>query len=245
MPLDIVSHRAHGGLYPENTLLGIEASIRDGAAAIEIDVRRTLDGVLVLMHDETLQRTTGDPRPVAGVTLEELQALRVTRSSRGPTDHPPQPIPTLQDALEAIDGRSAVVVDFVLDDIADECAGLVQRLGAAEWTWWTAHRPRLAAHLLEATPGSRSFLGWTPGDRIAHAPGEAVDLAERHGLAGLMANHRYIDATAVRYAHTRGLSVYCWTVNDPQRMAELARMGVDGITTDHPDLLRGVLETLS
>ena len=243
--LDIVSHRAHGGTYPENTLLGIEASIRDGARAIEIDVRRTRDGALVLLHDESLERVTGDPRAIADVTLADLEGLRVTRTGVGtPSDHPPQPIPTLEDALHAVDGRAAVVVDFVVPEIAQACVDLVNGLGAGAWTWWTAHPPHLAAALLEGAPGSRSFLGWTPNDSIAHAPVEACDLARRYGLAGLMANHRYIDATVVQYAHQHGLAVYCWTVNDPRRMAELVRLGVDGITTDYPVVLTEVLQTL-
>ncbi|MCK9487176.1 MAG: glycerophosphodiester phosphodiesterase [Dehalococcoidia bacterium] len=243
---DIVSHRAHGGSYPENTLAGIEASIRDGARAVEIDVRRTQDGALVLMHDETLARTTGDPRRLADVTLADLDALRVTRVATGAeTHHPPERIPTLEDALRLVDGRAAVVLDFVSPEIAQACVALVNGLGVAPWTWWTAHPPRLARTLLEDAPGSRSFLGWTPGDGIAHAPAEACDLASRHGLAGLMADHRYVDASIVRYAHGLGLSVYCWTVNDPKRMAEIARMGVDGITTDYPMLLAEVLQALA
>ncbi len=244
--LDIVSHRAHGGLYPENTLLGIEASIRDGARAIEVDVRPTKDGALVLMHDATLQRTTGDPRAVADVTLEELTNLRVTRTGVDTaSEHGPQHIPTLEEALYIIDGRAAVVLDFVVPEIAQACMDLVNGVGAGPWVWWTAHAPHVAAALLEGTPGSRSFLGWTPNDGVTAAPAEACDLAARHGLAGLMANHRYIDATAVDYAHRLGLAMYCWTVNDPQRMAELARMGVDGITTDYPVVLSEVLGTLA
>jgi glycerophosphoryl diester phosphodiesterase len=197
------------------------------------------------MPDDTLERTTGDPRPVAGVTARELHALRVIATSAGSTGgdggHPPEPVPTLAEALRAIDGRAAIVVDFVLDEMADACVEAVDRAGANEWTWWTAHSPRLAASLLAGCPGSRSFLGWTPNDGIAHAPAEAVDLAERHGLAGLMANHRYIDAAAVDYAHGRGLAMYCWTVNDAGRMAELAALGVDGMTTDYPVTLARVL----
>src|SRR5690606_12562482 len=106
----------------------------------------------------------------------------------------------LEEALHLLDGRAAVVLDFVVPEIAQACMDVVNGLGAGPWTWWTAHPPRLAAMLLEGTPGSRSFLGWTPGDGVAHAPAEACDLASRHGLAGLMANHRYVDASIVRYA---------------------------------------------
>lgn len=239
---EIVSHRAAGGTHPENTLAGIRASLELGVDAIEIDVRATRDGALVLMHDETLARTTGDPRLVADVTLDELRTLRVIATSAGGSGgHAPEPIPTLEEALRAIDGRAAIVVDFVVDEIAEACVQAVMRAKANEWTWWTCHPPRLAASLLADCPGSRSFLGWTPNDGIAHAPAEAIDLAERYGLAGLMANHRYIDAAAVDYAHGRGLAVYCWTVNEAGRMAELAALGVDGMTTDFPARLRDVL----
>ncbi|MEX2372966.1 MAG: glycerophosphodiester phosphodiesterase family protein, partial [Dehalococcoidia bacterium] len=187
-PLAVVSHRANAGYYPENTLLGIEASIREGAHAIEVDVRATSDGALVLMHDETLERVTGDPRPIAAVALADLEGLRV---HGGAANHPPEPIPTLEDALHVIDGRAAIVIDFVIEEVAQDCVDLVNGAGAGEWTWWTAHPPRLASMLAESCPGSPSYLGWTPRAGIPHPPAEAVDLAERHGLAGLMANHRY------------------------------------------------------
>ena len=238
--LHTVSHRAAGGTHAENTLAGIEASLAVGCEAIEIDVRATRDGALVLMHDATLQRTTGDPRAVAAVTLEKLRARRVTTTATGATV-PGEPRPTLDEALAAIDGRAAVVVDFVLDAIADACVQAVNAAHAGPWTWWTAHPPKLARHLAESCPGSRSFLGWTPRDGFAHAPEQALEIAERHGLAGLMANHRYIDESAVWHARRAGLAVYCWTVNDPERMTRLIEMGVDGITTDYPAALRHLL----
>src|SRR5690606_8903768 len=151
------------------------------------DVRRTSDGALVLMHDATLHRTTGDHRAVAEVSIADLAEVRVRNARWGASDYPPQPIPTLEEALRAIDGRAAIVVDFVVPEVAEACAALVDREGAAGWTWWTAHSPHVAAHLRDATPGSRSFLGWSADGGIAHGPAEAVDLAVRHGLAGLMA----------------------------------------------------------
>jgi glycerophosphoryl diester phosphodiesterase len=233
----VVSHRAHAGTHPENTLLGIRAALEDGVEAIEIDVRATRDGQLVLMHDTTMARTTGDRRGVAEVDLADLAAVQVRPRT---VEQEPQPIPTLEDAMRLIDGRAAIVIDFVDEPLADPLIDLVRRLQAAPWTWWTAHRPTLAQRLAEATPGSRSLLGWTPDDGYFATPIEALDACVRRGLTGLNADHRYVDATVVRYAHREDLLLGVWTVNEPRRMDALARMGVDAVTTDYPLALQAV-----
>ena len=235
----VVSHRAHAGTHPENTLLGIQAALDDGCEAIEVDVRRTLDGGLILMHDATFTRTTGDRRVVAETETAEACALQVL--PRDSTQQP-QPVPLLEDALRLIDGKAAVVIDFVEESIADDLIGLVRQMDAASWTWWTAHNPRLAERLAAATPGSRSYLGWTPGDNIFASPIDALEACVRRGLTGIMANHPYIDETVVRFAHREDLQVGAWTVNLPKRMAILAGLGVDAITTDYPRALLSMRE---
>ena len=239
--LAIVSHRANGGEYPENTLLGIEAALSDGVDAIEIDVRATSDDALMLLHDADLRRVARDPRTVLSMTREDLGALRVLDPHRR---HDPQPVPTLDDAFEAIAGRAAIVVDFVDLALIDPIIAAVNEAGAAAWTWFTPHEPAVALKLRAGCPEARVFLGWSHTEWYAHSPTDAVALAERLGLTGIMANHRSIDRTTVEYAHSRGLAVACWTVNEPRRMGTLARLGVDAITTDYPRTLLGVLRHL-
>lgn len=235
----VVSHRAHAGTHPENTLLGIQAALDDGCEAIEIDIRRTLDGGLVLMHDDTFTRTTGDRRVVAETASAEAHALQVL-----PPDHSlqPQPVPSLEDALRLIDGKAAIVIDFVDEPIADDLIALVREMKAASWTWWTSHNPRLAERLAAETPGSKSYLGWTPGDGLFASPIDALDACVRRGLAGINANHAHIDETIVRYARREDLEVGVWTVNNPKRMATLVRLGVDAITSDYPRAVQYVRE---
>ena len=235
----VVSHRAHCGTHPENTLLGIQAALDDGCEAIEIDVRRTLDGGLVLMHDATFTRTTGDRRVVAETGLAEATALQVLPRD---SEQQPQPVPLLEDALRLIDGKAAIVIDFVDEPLADDLIALVKQHNAASWTWWTSHNPVLAERLASATPGSKSYLGWTASDRRYASPVDALEVCVRRGLAGINANHAYIDETVVRYARREALEVGVWTVNDPKRMAALLRMGVDAITTDYPRALQHVRE---
>ena len=153
-------------------------------------------------------------------------------------------MPTLTDAFEAIAGRAAIVVDFVDLALVEPIIAAVNDAGGAPWTWFTPHELSVAVRLRAGCPEARVFLGWSHTESYAHAPTDAVTLAERLGLAGIMANHRPIDRTTVEYAHSRGLAVACWTVNEPRRMAALARLGVDAITTDYPRTLLGVLRHL-
>ena len=94
----LIAHRTAMGLCPENTIVGIEAAIGSGVDGVEIDVRVTRDGVPVLMHDASLERTTGDARDVEAVTLGELRELSVI-DPHGDTG--PQPVPTFEEALAA------------------------------------------------------------------------------------------------------------------------------------------------
>ncbi len=243
----VVSHRALGSTsgtdvpHPENALTGIEGALALGVDAIEVDVRRTRDGHLVLMHDATLRRTTRDPRTVAEVDLAEVQALALLPDMPGVE---PERVPTLDDAMRLIDGRCAIVLDFVDDEIADDLIATVRRFDAASWTWWTAHGPRHAQRLAEATPGSRSYLGWAHNEGHFATPIDAIEACVRRGLTGVNADHRYVDETTIRHAHREGVQVGVWTVNDPRRMATLARLGVDAITTNQPRALQAVLARL-
>ncbi|MQC48374.1 MAG: hypothetical protein DWG77_04680 [Chloroflexi bacterium] len=241
----VVAHRAlagpasgHGVLQPENALAGIEGALALGVDAIEVDVRRTRDGHLVLMHDATLRRTTGNARAVAEVDLAEVQMLSLLPRVVGVE---PERVPTLDEAMRLIDGRCAIVLDFVDDEIADDLVATVRRFDAATWTWWTAHGPRLAQRLAETTPGSRSLLGWAYNEGFFATPADAIEGCVRRGLTGLNADHRYIDETAIRYAHREGVQVGVWTVNELRRMAALTHLGVDAITTDQPRTLQAVL----
>jgi len=248
----VVSHRALGSIgehdaergvpWPENSLAGIEGALAVGVDAIEVDVRRTPDGHLVLMHDATLRRTTGDPRAVADVDLDGLRALNLRPAVATGT---PQPIPTLDEAMRLIDGRCAIVLDFVDGELTDDLIATVRRLDAAAWSWWTAHDPRLAQRLAAATPGSRSYLGWSHDEGYFNSPVDAVEACIRRGLTGVNIDHRFADETLVRHAHREGVQVGVWTVNDPRRMATLARLDVDAITTDQPRALRGVRADLA
>lgn len=228
---EVVSHRTNAGDAPENTLAGLDAAVRDGCAAVEVDVRATRDGVLVLMHDETLTRMTGDPRRLDVVTLEELRALRI-RDPHGVLD--PQPIPTLAEALAHLDGRIAIEIDLPMRGLEAAIAAEVNAAHAEAWTWFTAHPPEDAAFLHHACPGSRTYLSVAPHPTWVRDLEDAIEVAARLGLHGINPSLEAVAPSTVAEAHERGLAVGVWTVNTPADIERAFDLSVDAITTDVP-----------
>lgn len=227
----VVSHRTNAGDAPENTLAGIAAAIRDGCDAVEVDVRATRDGALVLMHDETLTRTTGDTRALAAVTRAELRALRV-RDPHGQT--PPQPVPTLAEALAATRGRCVLEIDLPLRGLEAAIVAAVRAAEAEAWTWFTAHPPQDAVFLRRACPAARVYLSVAPAPVWVADLDAAVAAAATLGLHGINASLDTLDAASVERAHARGLLVGTWTVDAPAAVERALDLGVDAITTNVP-----------
>lgn len=227
----VVSHRTNAGDAPENTLAGIEAAVRDGCAAVEVDVRATRDGALVLLHDATLERTTGDPRRIDAVTLEEVRALAVLDPSG---TSPPQRVPTLAEALAAIAGRIAIEIDLPVRGLEAAIAAEVRAADAEAWTWFTAHPPADAEVLHRACPGARVYLSVAPHPTWVRDLEDAIEVAARLGLTGINPSLAALAPSIVAEAHERGLSVGTWTVNEAEDIERALDLGVDAITTDLP-----------
>lgn len=228
----VISHRTQMGSMPENTVAGIEAAIAAGADGVEGDVRLSRDGIAVLLHDETLERTTGDPRTLAEVTGAELRRLRVL-DPHGRAG--PQPVPTLAEALRAVNGRCLLVVEIKEMVAVTAVARDIRAAGAETWCWAWAFDPAVAVASHGALPDVPVSLLVAPGSEREYGYDSPYNLAARSGFAGVSLARPLTDAGAIAAAHTRGLSLYCWTVDDPEEMLALAETGVDAICSNFPE----------
>jgi glycerophosphoryl diester phosphodiesterase len=228
----VISHRTNEGDSPENTLLGIERAVADGCDAVEVDVRATRDGALVLMHDATLERTTGNARAVAEVTLGELRAL----TCGGPQGHPPQPIPTLEEALACLGGRAAIVIDLPEpgEMIETAAAAAVRAAGAEGWTWLTPTFDDEVERALRLFPGMPVHWDFTHHPLTPKEMADRIRQAATLRVSGINPIHTSLTPEAVALARDLGLQVACWTVDDPADIARVIALGVDAITTNFP-----------
>ena len=238
MPIDpplVVSHRTNMGTMPENTLAGIDAAIHDGADGVEIDVRMTRDGALVLMHDATLQRTTGDPRAVAEMSVRELAMLRVgaPQAAAGP-----QPVPTLREAFARAGDRVIVVVEIKQPGIEAAVCSAIREASAEDRCWIWAFEPSVcvaARSQLSAVPVS---LLWSAASAERFGVEDPVERAASLELAGVSLHHSAVDERTVQRAHARALRTVAWTVDEPTDVVRVCRAGVDAICGNDPTAVR-------
>lgn len=228
----VVSHRTQMGTLPENTLAGIEAALADGADGIEIDVRATADGELVLMHDATLERTVGDARTLADVSLEELRALEVLDPL---DDAGPQRIPTFEETLACVDGRGLLVIELKEAGLEERVAAAVRAHDAASWSWIWCFQPGVVARAREVVPEVPGWLNWSSRGAERIGGEDPIEVARRIGAAGVSAHHPDVDRAFVERARMRGLLVATWTVNEPDDLTRVGDAGVDAICGDFPD----------
>lgn len=235
----IISHRGGGDFGPENTLSAIEQGIEFGADAVEIDVRFTSDNIPVLMHDETLGRTTNDGlnRKVVNVTLEELKQLDA--GSWFDPMYEGESIPTLQEALDFIDHRVDVYIELkaptenleqIILSIIEE-AHMENNVKILSFNGLLLEQIKMENEDIETVLLLRNFLG----DINALANNRYIDyFAFHHNTA--VNNIEY-----VRVLQQAGKGVIVWTVNDDTQIDTVNNLGVDGIITDTPLIAREIV----
>ena len=230
-----IAHRGGAHEQDENTRAAFAHAAALGFRHVETDVHLTADGEVVIHHDPTLKRMTGDPRPVSTLTWAQLSRLR-TRSDAG--------IPRLADMLEEFP-RLLFNIETKSDAVVDPLAALLRKMGVAHrigtGSFATARTQRLRAHFGDALCWSPGYGGvaklWAAGWG-APIPRPAFPMVQ---VPPLYRGIRVVTPRFVRAAHKRGVRVQVWTVDDPAQMQALLDMGVDAIMTDRPSVLKEVL----
>ncbi len=223
----VVAHRGASAYEPENTLRAIRRAFALGAPAVEVDVRRTREGALAILHDETVDRTTDGSGSVADMTLEEIRRLDAGKGER---------VPTLDEVLGAVKGDATLVIEIKERGL---WPGVMRCLrahpGRGNVFVVSFHRSEIAdlkaAHrdircgALFVGP-SADALAWTAEARTQ--------------LAGF--RHEAVSKEVADSLHQAGRGLFVWTVNDAERAREVAAVGADFIVTDLPDVVLKAIE---
>ncbi|HRJ72502.1 MAG TPA: glycerophosphodiester phosphodiesterase [Terrimicrobiaceae bacterium] len=237
-PVEIIAHRGASDGFPENTASAVRAAWNQGADAVEVDVRMTRDGRIVLMHDETALRTAGRDDEVSALTAAELMALDAG-SWKGRA-HAGERIPRLDEILDLVpDGRRLYIEIKCGSEAVPALRDVCRDRGAEPaQTAFIAFDRSVCESIKRACPDHPVL--WIIGrqqrsTRLENLIAECVS----SGLDGLdFCADWPINADFVRRVKTAGLAVCVWTVDDPRLAVRLAEAGVDGITTNRPGWLR-------
>ena len=239
-----VAHRGASDVAPENTLAAVRRAVHLGADVVEVDVRRTRDGALVLVHDATLARTTdatpGFPR-LAPWRVEDLTLAEVQRLDAGAWKAPRfagERVPTLEESLAALAGTGVSLLLEVkepasqpglVEDVAEAvaCAGATDRVVVQSFD----HAAMRALRSLE--PDVRvGVLGRAPRDELRWY----AEWARFVNPSQQRLDREYVDEV-----HRWGMASLVWTVDRPWAMRRALRAGVDGVITNRLETLQGVL----
>lgn len=245
----VIGHRGASKVAPENTLAAFRSAMTAGADLVELDYHHSRDGIPVVIHDATLDRTTdatnrwgGQNLRVSDRTLAELRELSAGRWFTPP--FPGESLPTLNEALEVIQAGRVTLVERKDGDAAT-CVALLRQqnlvnrvvVQAFDWDYLRDYHRLEPGQVLGALgpPGSRGGRKLSDEEKALND----VWLDEIRELGAQVAVwNRQVDAASVRSAHARGLKVWVYTIDDPELARHLVAAGVDGVITNDPERLR-------
>jgi glycerophosphoryl diester phosphodiesterase len=255
-----IGHRGASAHAPENTIAAYDLAVSHGAHYLELDVHMTADGVLVVTHDATVERTGRAPErraegAITAKTLAELRALDVgrwfneTRPAVPWGNYTGLRMPTLEEVLSRYRHLARLCIELKADDADGRAEAELVRLlrlynldRPCNGSWrillmaFGAHSLRRLRRLHDGLPLTRIL---EPGSPPAALVAQLDAIATYAGAIAPPASS--VDAAVMDEAHARGLSVHPYTVNDLAEMARLLALGVDGMITDFPDRLDSLL----
>jgi glycerophosphoryl diester phosphodiesterase len=219
---EIIAHRGTPREHPENSLPGFRRAIELGVDGIELDVHVTRDGVAVVHHDAALHPLG---TPLDGAPIAELSHAELARYEL----RPGVGVPTLEQVIAAVAGRARVYVEVKARDAADVVVPGLRGRGEATPVHSFDHRVSRRAHELDPSlPVGVLSVSYLVDNVAQMRAASARDLWQMWAM---------IDRPLVDEVHAAGGRVIAWTVNDPSAAVALARLGVDGLCTDVPDVV--------
>lgn len=246
-----MAHRGGSGIAPENTLFAFEAGLAAGATILETDVHTTSDGRIVILHDETVDRTTDGYGPVNGMTLAEVKELDAAYrfTTDGGVTYPYRGrgirIPTLEEAFERfprerfnieIKQRNPPMEEALVELV--HAMGMTRQVLIASMDDIVLERVRALDPSIATNAGPLEILRFVRA--YPNTPPEGPVKARAFQIPDWVA---FLLPRIVSQAHESGIEVHLWTVNTREDMERAIALGVDGIITDYPNILADLLRS--
>ncbi len=231
-----IAHRGDSGNFPENTIAAFRAAADAGADICELDVQATRDGAVVVIHDDSVDRTTNGTGAVAALTLAELK--RLDAGSWMGERFARERVPTLEEVFAAVGTRLGLNIEIKegaverrVCEVIRANDGLANSI-VSSFEWGALRKVR------EIDPQVRVAL------LAEEEPAGLLEAASAMRAYAVNPGFEMVTADFCREAHARGFAVLVWTVDAPEKMRILISYGVDGIMTNHPARLSEVLHRI-
>jgi len=249
----VVAHRGGSGLWPENTLVAFRKAKAMGADVLEMDVHSTRDDVLVVLHDDDVDRTTDGNGAVRDLSLAQAQALDAgyrwtadegkTYPYRGQNTR----IPTLEEVFQGFpETRMNIEIKQFDPPITEPLCRMIRDHGMADWALVASFDPSTMGDFRTrcpevATSATASEIRWFLRMHTVRLGNLYRGATEAFEVPPRLRDFVIVTKDFLRQSHDHNIRVLVWTVNQEEEMQELLELGVDGILTDYPDRLIGLL----
>jgi glycerophosphoryl diester phosphodiesterase len=220
-----VGHRGAKAYAPENTLKSFRKAIEIGVDAIELDVRKTKDNQLVVIHDADVKRTTDGEGLVSELTLAQIKGLSAGEGEK---------IPTLQEALVFLHKKVKVLIELKELGVEEQVLTIVLKDGVQKNVVIISFLEEALKKIREQDKTIETGLIYA---KHSNPVKSALELKANY----LVALYRFIHTDNVQKAHENGLKIIVWTINSPEEAQTYAKKGVEGIASDKPDILLGII----
>ncbi len=243
----VIAHRGASFYAPENTHSAFRLAMDMKAEMIELDVSISKDGVPVVVHDKTVDRTTTGSGEVGSFSLEELKKLEVgawfDKKFEG------EPFPTLEEVFKYTKGKIAVNIEIKTEAVSDNARGgvvdksvqLVREAGVEAEVIFSSFDYRVMEHLEELAPEIPKAILYEKSQSGELTPSELV---KKYKVDAFNCSHRQLSEAWVNDLRANDIPFFIYTVNDEQLMKSIIEKGATGIFSDKPDLLKEVVENL-
>ena len=236
----VIAHRGFSGAAPENTIAAVRAAIEIQADMAEIDVTLTSDGHIVVIHDETLDRTTNGSGLVSDFSLTALQQLEA--GSWFAPRFAEERIPTLDAVLDEVEGRILLNVEIKSESVdrgvVPKVASVIRKRGMIDQVVVSSFSPAALEQMHSEAP---EILTAVLYNTKFHKGQDSVEIVTDLGATVFNIKRQRLTKKMMRRCADNDIPVGIYTVNKPARMRRLVKKGIDAIFTDHPDRLLEIL----
>ena len=230
-----IAHRGASGLAPENTLRAFSKALEIGVDGVELDVRGTFDGKLVVLHDRTLDRTTDKTGFIHQMSLAEIQ--EADAGAWFDTSFSGEKVPTLVESLDLIKEAAITVLEVKDEWVSVEVVRAIHYTQSVSSVIVISFHASVLSEVRSIDPRiPTGFL--TSGNVEANQHQQAIDLIQATceiGASTLNVKYEMLDARFAWEVQRRGVNLWAWTVDDVVKMRQLVGFGVQGITSNFPD----------
>jgi glycerophosphoryl diester phosphodiesterase len=219
--IKVLGHRGCAGIEPENTIRAFKRAMDLGVDFIELDVRKSRDKKLVVIHDDRVDRTTNGNGSVRDLTFEVIRKLDAGKGEK---------IPSLEEALDLLKKeKQRIAIEIKEPDTLDEIVKIVTKEGLSSKVIIVSFWHNVLKRIKEIEPEIKT------GAIFVGRPVDAVSIAKAAKSELICLKHKFVDEEVVVECHTNDIGVNAWVVNEIEDIERMKELGVDIISSDYPD----------